>query len=192
MIHKRADFIVAYERSNNVNLEMDLRGAFVNICALFKVANKILNRGNVKIDSKVTEYEEGSCYLTVETRHNIFSKLFGIITGSYYVSAHDLERIVWGDLFFLLGVLEGDQLYRITKPINNKIRIEYKGSMFLVSTDGMRLYKDSAVKKILETILTPLRNESIHSFKVKEKEGKTIVGMFKIADKKEDVDVTVH
>jgi len=171
---KYAAFVVAYDGDALKNHLMDVRDlapALLSIGLLFDEANRALNGDQSSVKLHVKALQEGSFEIAFEVFQTLKSQLIACMTGEIVTSAINLKEILLfsgGGLFLLIKKLKGKNPEKIIDLKNGFCLIELNRESFEVPLNLLRIYQDIAVRSAVEKVLSPLKQDGIDSFSVKD------------------------
>lgn len=201
---KHIDFAVAYDGDALKNHLMDVRDlapALLSICSLFNEANRVLNGDRSSIKILVKALQAGSFEIAFEISQTLKSQAISFLTGETITSALNLKEAIFftgGGLFWLIRKLKGKSPKKITDLKDGIVRLELDGEPLEISKSLFNLYQDIAVRSAVEKILSPLKQDGVDSFLVKDKAHflvcaqKTEVNFFKTPEEQEEMIVEVE
>lgn len=157
----------------------DLAPALLSFGELIYESNKIANKDSSKINVYVSsQFQRGSFEISIEIFQTLADQLKGLFTAGQTYSINDLLYMigiasnvggVTGiNLLELIRWVKGRKIDSVNRIDADKCRVNIGDESKEISILGLNLFRSVKIRKSIEGIITPLNQEGIEAFEVRE------------------------
>ena len=160
----------------------DLAPALLAFGELVHECNKIANKDSAKVNVYVSsQFQQGSFEISIEILQSLADQIKGLFTTETTYSIKEMLNVL-GFASNVAGVT-GLNLLEVIRWVRNRkvdsisraskdlYRIHIKDEYKEISALGMELFRSVKIRKSIEGVISPLNQEGIGAFEVREKEG---------------------